>query len=84
MVMFISYALVSCIFYGIGKLPRLMGQALLTNLIVIPVIILISFSTAIMTRKRGLEPDNFIIPIETSISDGLTTIALLVALTLIV
>jgi cation transporter-like permease len=69
--------------YGLWNLPRLTAQALLTNLIAVPLIILISFSTAIVTRKRGLDPDNFIIPIETSISDGLTTIALLVALTLI-
>jgi len=83
LLMFASYAFVSGVFYGIEKLPRLAGEALLTNLMVIPLIVLISFSTAIVTRKRGLDPDNFIIPIETSISDGLTTIALLVALTLI-
>jgi len=83
LVMFVAYSLVSCAVYGLWNLPRLTAQALLTNLIVIPLIVLISFSTAMATRRRGLDPDNFIIPIETSISDGLTTIALLVSLTLI-
>jgi mgtE-like transporter len=83
LVMFATYALVSCAVYGLWNLPRLTAQALLTNLMAIPLIVLISFSTAIVTRRRGLDPDNFIIPIETSISDGLTTVALLVALTLI-
>ena len=82
-IMFFVYTLVSSIVYGIDKFPGLLGEALTTNLLVVPMIIVISFSTAIATRKRGLDPDNFIIPIETSISDGLTTIGLLVALTLI-
>jgi mgtE-like transporter len=82
-IMFFVYTLVSSIVYGINKFPGLLKEVLTTNLLVVPIIIVISFSTAILTRKSGLDPDNFIIPIETSISDGLTTIGLLVALTLI-
>jgi cation transporter-like permease len=81
--MFVFYTLTSSAVYGIGKFPSLLGEAWMTNLIVVPIIIVISFLTAIVTRKRGLDPDNFIIPIETSISDGLTTIGLLIALTLL-
>jgi mgtE-like transporter len=83
LIMFVLYTLTSGIVYGIWRFPGLLVEAIATNLIVVPFIIGISFSTAIITRRRGLDPDNFIIPIETSISDGLTTIGLLVAITLI-
>jgi mgtE-like transporter len=83
LIMFFLYTLTSGIVYGIEKFPGLFMEALETNLMVVPIIIAISFITAIVTRRRGLDPDNFIIPIETSISDGLTTIGLLVAITLI-
>jgi len=83
-IMFVFYTLTSSTVYGIEKFPGLLEEAWTTNLIVVPIIIVISFSTAIVTRRRGLDPDNFIIPIETSISDGLTTIGLLIALTLLI
>jgi mgtE-like transporter len=83
-IMFVFYASTSSAVYGIGLFPGLLADAWTCNLLVVPLIIVISFSTAIVTRRRGLDPDNFIIPIETSISDGLTTIGLLVALTLFV
>ena len=83
-IMFVFYASTSSAVYGVGLFPGLLADAWTCNLLVVPLIIVISFSTAIVTRRRGLDPDNFIIPIETSISDGLTTIGLLVALTLFV
>jgi len=83
LIMFVLYTLTSGVVYGIGGFPGLLVEALTTNLMVVPLIIVISFSTAIVARRRGLDPDNFIIPIETSISDGLTTIGLLVAITMI-
>ncbi len=83
-IMFVLYTLTSSAVYGMGLFPALLEDVWTCNLIVVPLIIVISFSTAIVTRRRGLDPDNFIIPIETSISDGLTTIGLLVALTVFV
>ena len=82
MFMFVLYALSSSLVYGVGGFLRLLSEALTTHILVVPLIVLISFGTAIVTRKRGLDPDNFIIPLETSFSDGLTTIGLLVALTI--
>ena len=82
-VMFVFYTFASSLVYGIETFPGLLSEVITTNLIVVPIIIIISFGTAIITRNRGLDPDNFIIPIETSISDGLTTIGLLIALLLI-
>ncbi len=83
-IMFVFYTLTSSAIYGIEKFPSLLKEAWTTNLIVVPIIIVISFTTAIVTRRRGLDPDNFIIPLETSLSDGLTTIGLLIALTLLI
>jgi len=38
---------------------------------------------AVLTFQRGLDPDNFVIPIESSLADGITTISLLAALFLV-
>jgi len=56
---------------------------LIANLIAVAGIVLLSYSISILTFKRGLDPDNFVIPIESSFADSITTIALLVALVLI-
>ncbi len=82
-IMFCLYALVSSLLYGLARFGSLFPQMVATNLLVMPMIILISYGVAIETRKRGLDPDNFIIPIETSLSDGLTTIVLLLVLTVL-
>jgi len=46
-------------------------------------IVLISYAVSILTFKKGLDPDNFVIPIESSLADSITSIALLVALFLV-
>ncbi len=56
---------------------------LTANLFAVAAIILISYAVAILTFQKGLDPDNFVIPIESSIADSITTIALLAALFLI-
>ncbi|MEM3597283.1 MAG: magnesium transporter [Candidatus Bathyarchaeia archaeon] len=53
---------------------------LIANVIAVSLIILISYATAILTFHKGLDPDNFIIPIESSLADAVTSVALLVAL----
>lgn len=52
----------------------------ISNVISIVAIVLLSYGVSILTFKRGLDPDNFVIPIETSLSTLVTTIALLIAL----
>jgi mgtE-like transporter len=52
------------------------------NIFAASLIILVSYSVAILTYQRGLDPDNFEIPIESSMADSITTISLLVALVL--
>lgn len=53
---------------------------LTSNVIAITAMVLISYAISILTFQKGLDPDNFVIPIESSLADGVTSIALLVAL----
>jgi len=62
---------------------RFSALLITTNLIAVIVIVLVSFYIAILTFRRGLDPDNFVIPIESSLADGITTFALLIALFLV-
>ncbi|MGC8998110.1 MAG: magnesium transporter [Candidatus Bathyarchaeia archaeon] len=52
------------------------------NILAASLIILVSYEVAILTYQRGLDPDNFEIPIESSLADSITTISLLAALVL--
>jgi len=56
---------------------------LTSNVIAITAMVLISYAVSILTFQKGLDPDNFVIPIESSLADGVTSVALLVALFLI-
>jgi mgtE-like transporter len=54
------------------------------NLISVITIVLLSYGVSILTFKRGLDPDNFVIPVETSLAALVTTTALLVAILIII
>ena len=54
-----------------------------SNIIAVIAIVLLSYAIAILTFRRGLNPDNFVIPIETSLAIIVTSTALLLALFLI-
>ena len=56
---------------------------LTANIIAFSAIVLISYAVAILTFKRGLDSDNFVIPIESSLADGITSVTLLLALFLV-
>ncbi|UCE97005.1 MAG: magnesium transporter [Candidatus Bathyarchaeota archaeon] len=45
---------------------------------------ILTYLVSILTFKRGLDPDNFVIPVESSLADSVTSIALFVALLLMV
>ncbi|MDH5374780.1 MAG: magnesium transporter [Candidatus Bathyarchaeota archaeon] len=82
-IMFILYSIVSLFTQGIFTLHaflRFASLLLITNIIAVSAIVLISYAVAILTFKRGLDPDNFVIPIASSLADSITSIALLVAL----
>ncbi len=85
-VMFAVYSVLSLAIQGIlslSTLPRFTALLFTTNLIAALTIITISFAVAVLTFQRGLDPDNFVIPIESSLADSITTISLLVAISVI-
>jgi len=67
---------------SLPALSNLLVVLLAANVIAGASIILVSYGISILTFKRGLDPDNFVIPIESSLADSLTSIALLVVLVL--
>ena len=86
LIMFIIYAVLSLLTQAGPLNSSFLSFVLLlltTNLIAVFIIVIISFAIAIATFRKGLDPDNFVIPIESSLADSITTAALLIALLLI-
>jgi mgtE-like transporter len=86
LIMFMVYAFLSLLAQTSPLDSGFLSLTLLlltTNIIAVSIIVIISFAVAIATFRKGLDPDNFVIPIESSLADGITTVALLVALFLI-
>jgi len=82
-VMFLSFSAISLYVNGVHSLSAFFNFStllLITNLFAVSAMILISYMVAILTFKKGLDPDNFVIPIESSIADSVTTVALLAAI----
>ena len=85
-IMFILFALLSLLIHGILSLSSFAWFTyvlLVANVIAVVAIIILSYSISILTFKRGLDPDNFVIPIESSFADSITSIALFAALLLV-
>ena len=86
---FLIFTILALISLGINRvfsLPNALsfiGIIWLSNIIAVIGIVLISYGISILTFKKGLNPENFVIPIETSLSTIVTSIALLIALVLI-
>lgn len=84
--MYVFYALISSLYEGsmnIFSTLRFIGLLLATNLFAAIFMVCISFGVAILTFKKGLDPDNFVIPIESSLADTITTISLFAMLGLL-
>jgi len=86
LIMHIMYAVLAYIIsLTIFLNPSIRGLILtsvLSNLISFVPICVLSFMIAAITFRRGLDPDNFVIPLETSISDTLSTLSLSIAITI--
>jgi len=85
--LFISYSAISSLTSGVktlGDLVRFASQLLTTNILAVSIMIFIAYAVAILTYRRGWNPDNFVIPIESSLADTVTTASVLVALALII
>jgi mgtE-like transporter len=86
-VMFVIYVILSSVISGtlaLGEMLNFMGQLLTTNILAVVIMIFVAYTVAIYTFRRGWNPDNFVIPIESSLADTVTTAAVLVALALII
>lgn len=85
LVMFFIYSLLALAIQGVLtplNLVKFTAMLFTANAIAAIFIVLISYSIAIITYKRGLDPDNFDIPIGSSSADSITTLSLLAALLL--
>ena len=68
-------------FQGISSL---LLTLFISNIIAFSAIAILSYAISILTFKRGLDPDNFVLPVGSCLADSITTIALFVALLLII
>ncbi len=85
-ILFVVSAIMSSYFaHGalvLDALLALMAVLLTLNLLAAPLMSVVAYSVAVLTYRRGLNPDNFVIPFESSLSDTVTTVCLLVVLSL--
>jgi len=77
------YAIYGVISAAMGGGLRGLIVVLLCQAVAFPVVVLFSSATAIATHLKGLNPDNFVIPLETSITDLTVTVLLSVFCNLI-
>jgi mgtE-like transporter len=69
--------------FSVWEATNLLLILLVSNVMAFASLIGISYVVAILTYKRGLDPDNFVIPLGIAFADALTTFALFAALLLI-
>jgi mgtE-like transporter len=84
--MYCIYAVLALTIRGALTVPNVLHFTvllLIANVIAASCIILVSYAVAILTYQKGLDPDNFEIPVESSLADSLTSIALLTALLIV-
>ena len=83
--MFTLYSIISSLMQGVPMLKLLRFTAILhaTNILAASCMILIAYAVGILTYRRGWDPDNFVIPIESSLADTITTISLFTVLNVI-
>ncbi|MBC7130481.1 magnesium transporter, partial [Candidatus Bathyarchaeota archaeon] len=53
--------------------PRYLMISLISFNIAFPIMIMTASLVAILTFKKGLDPDNFVIPLETALTDMILT-----------
>jgi mgtE-like transporter len=70
--------------FTVSGIISLIVILLMSNAIAFVSIVLVSYAISILTFKRGLDPDNFVIPLGSSLADALTTLALLIILLLLI
>jgi mgtE-like transporter len=69
--------------FSLSTVSNLISILLIANFIAVTIIVLMSYAISILTFKKGLDPDNFVIPIESSSADSVMSLALLITLFLV-
>jgi mgtE-like transporter len=85
LIMFVILTALSLLSHGLFSLSSiysLISILLVTNVISVAAITFLSFGVSILTFKRGLDPDNFVIAVESAFADSITSLALLLTLLL--
>ncbi len=67
----------------LGNSLEIATRLLITNMLAVSSMVIVAYTIAVSTYRRGLNPDNFVIPIESSLADSITTLSLLIALAVI-
>jgi cation transporter-like permease len=75
MASFFLYFFVKVSLYDILFALLVIVATMAMNLMVVPVIVTVSMFLATYTSRRGWNPDNFVMAIESVLSDGITTLA---------
>ena len=87
LMLFVALGILSLALNGVFSLQAvssLLLILLITNVIAFSGITIVTYAISILTFKRGLDPDNFVIPVGSSLADAITTIALFATLLLII
>ena len=87
LIIFTVLALISIAVNQVFSLTNVIDFILIvwfSNVMAVVLISLLSFGLSILTFKRGLDLDNFVDPVETSLAAIVTSVALLLALLLII
>ena len=85
--MFLVYVILSTVISGAKTVQELLiftAQLLTTNFFAVTIMLFVAYAVAIYTFRRGWNPDNFVIPVESSLADTVTTAAVLIVLMFII
>jgi mgtE-like transporter len=85
-VMFVVLAFAALFIHGIFTPAAFYSHVvvlLIANVIAVTLIVVLSFAISILTFQKGLDPGNFVIPIENAFAASVTSVALLLALALL-
>lgn len=69
--------------FTVYTLSRFVYILIIANITAVIAIVVVSYTISILAFQKGLDPDNFVIPVESSFADSFTSIALLFALVLV-
>lgn len=69
--------------FSLQGAANLLAILVISNVIAFLAIVTLSYAVSLVTFERGLDPDNFVIPLISSLADCITTIALFAALLLV-